>query len=371
MQSEIKYRYKDYWYWSYHSLKEKKRHLERKKSIIYERFVTMTKDENGNPRIAAHPKVFETLADHAAEIAYLKRVIRIRKFWRPYEWLYGLSCWYNDMWTDLITSYYTPSYVRAEKMDDKKRIAYYKGCLARIEKKILTSYHRCCEQSVFMGIMNGDKYKWYMDMFISLRKDLLNRMFRGTKNEMQHFKDIDKRLSLMSVKLQNKMNDLYRRDKTPNLSYNCCGTIQYSICALEDNKQRLQELDFYGSRLKEMMEITGNGKCLCLVGIDTSHKRAVQERETLEDADIYAPNVPEDMKICIATKLILRKLPIVDLLLLDYFFLGIDTHVCLEERIPMTETDGMPANRDSIDDQIRAAERWEDNLDIYESIQVN
>ena len=138
-----KYNFRPYWRDSYGMLQCLLDNLRRKVEVLRSENITSGIDEKGNPYVTfASEQVLVDFQKLNAEIRYLERLVRIRRFWQPRDW-------FQSIWNTFTSAFYKiqrrierRKSKRIANMTEEKRLAYYRKRIRLLEKKIISIYDK-------------------------------------------------------------------------------------------------------------------------------------------------------------------------------------------------------------------------------------
>ena len=258
-----KYNFKKYWKTRYSSLLSDQELIEREVKDMEENFVKHSVDESGNPTIEMPIIVHDDLRKYYAELDYLKRVIRIRKIWRPRDWWKAimdcvLSCYSHIAhWQDTIQRR------KVARLTDEQRISYYRKQVQKIERRLMSLFPddtSDCSYSDFEPELFAETPKAIKDKakaLLAKRCYYLDMMFRATDVEIKRLDEVNdglrqytQLLKKQSEKWENReaqsFDDAWECDNEANLIWSP---------AEEGTVLPYEGDDFYGSNFERMIAI--------------------------------------------------------------------------------------------------------------------
>ena len=166
-------------------VREKAQHL-------CEESVTSGEDEKGCPFVTFQSE--EVIADiqrYDSEIKYLERLIRIRRFWRPRDWLNAICNEFDYLKERLSHHRDMRHRKRIEAMTPEKRTRYYRKRVRSLEKKILAIYATYapeissdCSFVAAHALITPKELRCRLESLLSERSHILDQMFRATPAEV-------------------------------------------------------------------------------------------------------------------------------------------------------------------------------------------
>jgi len=256
-----KYNFKEYWRATYSSLLLYKSMIEREVDDIQKNFVK--RDKKGNS-ITMPTIVHDDLCKFYAELDYLKRVLWVRSFWRPRDWLEKITETIQLWYSKIESFWFARKRKREQALDKEERIAYYRKQVQRIEKKLMKLFpedtSNCTWTSAEIAFSSpSQKQKDKARSLLSKRCYYLDQMFQATDVEIKRLEEVNDTLRHYTQFLKKQADDWSERDK--GLIFddepweNCNEANMYWAPGAEGTILPYDGDDFYGSNFNRIIEI--------------------------------------------------------------------------------------------------------------------
>lgn len=153
-----------------------------------------------------------------AEIKYLKRLIAIRRFWRPRDWMNLLYIKFTNMYVKISARFDQYKTRRIDHMTPDDRTNYYRKRISSLEKKIISIYadydDLTCDCSFVQAhtLITSDKLREKLKPLLWERRIILDQMFRATPKEVARLTEINSKLQQHVENLKQQLTNLYKAD---------------------------------------------------------------------------------------------------------------------------------------------------------------
>lgn len=257
-----KYNFRPYWSDSYGMLKHLIMNLRAEEQSLREKSVTSGVDENGAPFITFESEeVLSRLQKLHAEIRYMERLIRFRRFWRPRDWFYSLQTKCSTIWDKMQRHIKQRRENRIARMNNDKRIAYYRKRVQIIEKKIIAIYDKYSGLNndcsfIPAGIIGGDKeLKEKLEPLLHERTTILDAMFQATPEELKRLTELNDQLRRHVEFMKEQLTDFYRANAAYSRGKDLDEWIEANLEAYPLLTESYPGDDFYGSDFDKILGI--------------------------------------------------------------------------------------------------------------------
>ena len=237
-------------------VREKAQHL-------CEESVTSGEDEKGCPFVTFQSE--EVIADiqrYDSEIKYLERLIRIRRFWRPRDWLNAICNEFDYLKERLSHRRDMRHRKRIEAMTPEKRTRYYRKRVRSLEKKILAIYATYapeissdCSFVTAHALITPEELRCRLEPLLSERSYILDQMFRATPAEVARLNDINESLRQHVRNMQLQLTALYKADVEYSRGKDMDEMYEAELFAYPLLSETFDGADYYGSDFDKILEI--------------------------------------------------------------------------------------------------------------------
>jgi len=211
-----KYNFSNYWKESYTSLLQNKSMIEREVNDIQDKFIKRDEYSATMPTI-----VHEDLSKYYAELDYLKRVIFVRRFWSPKDWINAIAHFFKSIHFKIYFFKYEFQRNREKRLSEEARIPYYRSQVQKIEKQLLKMFPEInsdcswSESKEFADLSPQVKDK--IKNLLSQRCYYLDHMFRATDMEVKrinevndHLRQLTSLLKKQTTEWNSKSNEMFK-----------------------------------------------------------------------------------------------------------------------------------------------------------------
>ena len=257
-----KYNFRPYWLDSYGMLQCLLSNLRRKEQMFRSENITSGTDENGNPYVTfASEQVLVDFHKLTAEIQYLERLIRFRRYWRPRDWFHRITESFIAIFEKIGSRINRRKAQRIANMTEEKRIAYYRKRIRTLEKKIISIYDRArgydndCSFIPAHYLGDDRELKEQLEPLLRERRFILDTIFQATPEEVKRLEYINNRLRQYVEYMKNQLTEYYRTNAPFFKGKDLDEWIEASLTAYPLLHESYPGDDFYGSDFNKILDI--------------------------------------------------------------------------------------------------------------------
>ena len=238
-------------------------HVRENAQHLCEESVTSGEDEKGCPFVTFQSE--EVIADiqrYDAEIKYLERLIRIRRFWHPRDWFKALRNEFGYLQDRLSDRRDRRQRKRIEAMKPEKRTRYYRKRVQSLEKKIIALYATYspeitsdCTFVTAHSLITPEELREQLEPLLSERSYILDQMFRATPAEVARLNDINESLRQHVRNMQQQLTALYKADVDYSRGKDLDEMYEAELFAYPLLTETFDGADYYGSDFDKILEI--------------------------------------------------------------------------------------------------------------------
>lgn len=258
-----KYNFSTYRKESYQLLQFLLDRVREKAQQLCEESVTSGQDEKGCPFVTFQSE--EVIADiqrYDAEIKYLERLIRIRRFWRPRDWFNTICKEFDYLQERLSNRQDRRQRKRIEAMSPEKRIRYYRKRIQSLEKNIISIYATYapeitsdCTFVTAHALITSEELREQLEPLFSERCYILDQMFCATPAEVARLNDINESLRQHVRNMQQQLTALYKADVDYSRGKDLDEMYEAELFAYPLFTKTFEGADYYGSDFDKILEI--------------------------------------------------------------------------------------------------------------------
>lgn len=248
---------------SYHTLIFLLEKVRRQEQSLREESVSSGVDEDGSPFITFDSEeVMCELQRYDAEIKYMERLIRIRRFWRPRDFLNAIREEIAYLHERLIDHRDMRQRKRIAAMTPEKRIEYYRKRVQAIEKKVITLYSTYapemtsdCSYTTAHSLITSAQLRKQIEPLLDERCFILDAMFRATPEEVARLTEINDKLNRHMKFMKQQLINLYKADVGYSRGKDLDEMYEAQLCAYPLLAESFEGEEFYGSDFSKILEI--------------------------------------------------------------------------------------------------------------------
>lgn len=263
VQPRQKYNFSAYRKESYKHLQFLLDRVREKAQHLCEESVTSGEDEKGCPFVTFQSEeVITDIQRYDSEIKYLERLIRIRRFWRPRDWLNAI-CNEFDYLKERLSHHRDMCYrKRIEAMPPEKRTRYYRKRVRSLENKIIALYATYapeifsdCSFVTAHALITPEELRKQLQPLLSERGYILDQMFRATPAEVARLNDINESLRQHVRDMKQQLTALYKADVDYSRGKDLDEMYEAELRAYPLLTETFEGADYYGSDFDKIIEI--------------------------------------------------------------------------------------------------------------------
>ena len=257
-----KYNFRPYWHDSYYMIQHLIGILRQEERDIREKNVTSGVNERGNPYISFDSDEAIARLQHLnAEIKYMERLIRIRRFWRPRDWSIAIVDSFISVFDKIKHHFDRRKAKRIANMTEEKRIAYYRKRIKSLEKKIISIYDKaqgCDNDCSFIParyLGNDRELKERLEPLLLKRRFILDTIFQASPVEVKRLTEINNLLRQHVDYMKKQLSEYYSANVNYLRGKDLDGSIEASLSAYPLLHESHPGDDFYGSNFNKILDI--------------------------------------------------------------------------------------------------------------------